>query len=123
MRRYKRILKEPSRELRKKPTPAEKALWERLRRKQIGGVPFYRQKPLADFVVDFFAPRAGLVVEADGNQHLEEGHAVRDRCRDQVLEQIGLRVLRFSNADVLERTDEVVDRIRQAVEDGDRARH
>ena len=53
-------------------TDSENVLWLRLRRKQLLGVQFYHQKPIGNYVVDFFAPRARLVVEVDGSQHMED---------------------------------------------------
>ncbi len=118
MRPYKRVLKVPGRMLRREMTEAEQVLWARIRRKQVNGVQFYRQKPIADFIVDFFGPKAGLVIEVDGSQHLEEDHAARDEHRDEVLAQLELRVLRFSNFEVIRQTDVVLERIREAVEVG-----
>jgi very-short-patch-repair endonuclease len=110
----------PARDLRKAMTAAEQALWEKLRRKQVRGVQFYRQKPIADFIVDFFCPKAGLVIEVDGRQHSEKDHAERDDYRDKVLDQLDLRVLRFSNADVLHRIEWVIGQISEAVKSGQR---
>jgi very-short-patch-repair endonuclease len=56
MEHYRKILKEPARSLRSNMTDAEQALWHRLRRKQIHGMQFYRQKPLLSFIVDFYCP-------------------------------------------------------------------
>ena len=52
-------------------TDAERTLWQRLRRRQIHGLQFYRQKPLLNYIVDFYCPQAALVIELDGSQHLE----------------------------------------------------
>jgi very-short-patch-repair endonuclease len=92
-------------------TDAEQLLWSRLRRKQLHGVQFYRQKPLGPYIVDFFAPGAGLVIEVDGSQHLEAEHLERDRQRDQCLADEGLLVLRFDNREVLLETEAVLERI------------
>lgn len=89
-------------------TAAEQALWFRLRRKQVLGVQFYRQKPLLDFIVDFYAPAAGLVIEVDGSQHCDKGRVLADRARDAALAGRGLRVLRFDNRQVLVETDSVM---------------
>ena len=72
MLRYNNRLKPKARDLRKNMTDSENVLWSRLRRKQLLGVQFYRQKPIGNYVVDFFAPRARLVVEVDGSQHMED---------------------------------------------------
>ena len=77
---------------------------------------FYRQKPLLDFIVDFYAPSVDLVIEVDGGQHLEPEHQRRDSLRDERLEKIGIRVLRFDNTQVLQELDAVVERIYDIVE-------
>ena len=97
-------------------TDAEKALWVKLRRKQLNGLQFYRQKPLGNSIVDFYCPTAQLVIEVDGGQHYEENGAIRDGLRDRYLESLGLRVLRFSNLDVLSNTDGVIAAIVQHLE-------
>ena len=68
MERYDPKFKQHSRRLRTNKTDAEQALWYRIRRKQIQGVQFYRQKPLLAFIVDFYCPAAKLVIELDGGQ-------------------------------------------------------
>ena len=73
MLKYDRNLKKYSRHLRSNLTDSESKLWSRVRRKQICGVQFYRQKTVGSFIVDFYAPRAKLVVEIDGSQHLNRG--------------------------------------------------
>ncbi|MGC8493250.1 MAG: endonuclease domain-containing protein [Syntrophobacteraceae bacterium] len=66
---YKSTLKPLARELRKTMTDAEQALWFRVRRKQLNGRIFYRQKSIGSYIVDFYCPSAKLVVELDGGQH------------------------------------------------------
>ena len=105
---YGKALKASARSLRVKMTDAEQLLWQRVRRKQIGGVQFYRQKPLLSYVVDFYCPAAKLVIELDGSQHYEEAHQIKDRLRDEALGKIGLRVLRFDNRQVLLETEAVL---------------
>jgi very-short-patch-repair endonuclease len=113
---YNPNLKPPARRLRKEMTDAEQLLWSRLRRKQILGVPFYRQKPLGNFVVDFYAPKAKLVVEVDGSHHADVDHATRDAERDEYLMAQGLRVLRFSNVQVIREIEAVTEAIYRTVE-------
>ena len=79
MLRYKDQLKHKARQLRKNMTDSERVLWSRLRGKQISDVQFYRQKPIGEYIVDFFAPRTKLVIEVDGSQHLEEEQLTRTR--------------------------------------------
>lgn len=113
---YDRKLKSRSRELRSKMTDAEIALWAKLRRKQLYGLQFYRQKPLGRFIVDFYCPSACLVLELDGGQHYTEQGVSSDSLRDAELGRLGLNVLRFSNLDVLGNMDGVVATIAQYLE-------
>jgi very-short-patch-repair endonuclease len=109
MLRYTADLKGQARELRKKLTDSESALWSRLRGKQLMGIQFYRQKPIGQYIVDFFAPRAKLVVEVDGSQHMEGDQFQKDKNRDQYLAGLGLKVLRFNSRVVLTETDAVME--------------
>ncbi len=117
MESYGRKLKPFSRVLRSNMTDAEQHLWQRIRNKQIGGMQFYRQKPLLSFIVDFYCPKAMLVIELDGGQHFEQEHQIRDRERDIQLAGTGLKVLRFDDRQVLRETDAVVEMIFQVVEE------
>ena len=108
MLRYKSGLKPIGRRLRSEMTECERLLWPRLRRKQLNGVQFYRQKPIGSYIVDFYAPTARLVVEVDGPQHQGQIHAQNDAQRDESLKSQGLRVLRFTNLQVLQDLDSVV---------------
>lgn len=88
-------------------TDAEQLLWQHLRRKQIKGLQFYRQKPLLHFIVDFYCPKVDLVIEVDGGQHFEKTNQLKDQQRDEALANIGLNVIRFDNLQVLKETDNV----------------
>jgi len=81
-------------------TESERVLWSRLRGKQLRSIQFYRQKPIGGAIVDFYAPKAKLVVEVDGSQHLDEEYAQKDARRSASLEQQGLHLLRFTNLQV-----------------------
>jgi len=111
MLKYDEELKQPARKLRSGMTDAERLLWSRLRGKQILGVQFHQQKPLGQYIVDFHAPAAKLVVEVDGSQHFEAAGLVSDRRRDAYLETLGLHVLRFDNLQVLKETEAVLEMI------------
>lgn len=101
-----------ARQMRRDPTPAEDLLWQHVRDRRLAGMKFYRQVPVDRFVVDFYAPKAGLIIEVDGAIHHKQVAA--DQERDQILSGLGLRVLRFSNDQVLEQTDQVLERIKEA---------
>ena len=97
-------------------TDSEKAIWSRLRNRQILGLQFYRQKPIGTYIVDFYAPKAKLVIEIDGSQHMEEIYIKKDNRRDDYLASIGLKILRFNNREVLKETDAVIEIIYQMIE-------
>ena len=111
MQPYNKYLKLPSRDLRNNMTDAEQMLWQRLRRKQILGLQFYRQKPILNFIVDFYCPAANLVIECDGSQHYTIDGLAADRIRDEALAQLGLNVLRFDNRQILTEIDAMVEQI------------
>jgi very-short-patch-repair endonuclease len=106
---YRKDLKQKARNLRKAMTDAEQALWFRLRRKQLAGIQFYRQKPIGDYIVDFYAPKANLVIELDGSQHLENRNKDKDSKRTAFIRGLGLSVLRFDDRQVLNEIDAVLE--------------
>jgi len=108
---YNKNLKQRSRQLRKSMTDAERHLWAKIRMKQLKGYQFYRQKPIGDYIVDFFCPRAKLVVEVDGSQHSSDEMAEYDRIRDEHMRNLGLRVLRFTNTEVLTNIEGIIESI------------
>lgn len=108
---YNSRLKGYSRQLRKNITDAERALWSKMRGKQLKGCQFYRQKPLGNFIIDFYCPKGSLVVELDGGQHYSEEGKAKDAHRDKYLEEMGLRVLRFSDREVFENLKGVIEKI------------
>ena len=89
-------------------TDAENMLWLKLRRKQLKEYPFYRQKIIGKYIVDFYCPKANLVIELDGGQHYSETGRAKDRERDDVLREMGIKVLRFSDREVFENMDGVM---------------
>lgn len=111
MQPYQPTLKPFARSLRSNMTDAEQKLWHLLRRKQIHGLQFYRQKPLLNYIVDFYCPQARLVIEIDGSQHFDEQNRHEDQVRTQALNALGLTVLRFDNRQVLLETEEVLAQI------------
>ena len=79
--------------------------------KQAQGVQFFRQRPIGNYIVDFFAPKARLIVEVDGAQHMTDRMARRDKQRDDYLTHLGLLVLRFPDSKVLRETEGVMEEI------------
>lgn len=109
--RYQKRLKPLARALRRDMTDCERKLWSRLRGKQLGGLQFYRQKPLGEFIVDFYCPSAKLVIEVDGGQHFTEVQRRRDQEREQYLAKEGLRMVRISNLNVIQNMGSVLEMI------------
>ncbi|MDT3404858.1 endonuclease domain-containing protein [Mucilaginibacter terrae] len=96
---YKAHLKELARQLRNNSTPAEIKLWQELRNKQFHNYDFQRQKPLLNYIVDFYCAELDLVIEIDGRYH--EGISEADAQRDAELGIYNLTVIRFSEFEVI----------------------
>lgn len=111
---YNPTLKPASRQLRNNMTAAEATLWEKLRKDQLG-VRFYRQKPILNYIVDFYCPKAHLVIEVDGDYHDTAEQAEKDSVRDAQLQDLGLRVFRFRNEQVLEQLNAVLTQIASVI--------
>ena len=79
---YNKNLKQFSRNLRKNMTDAERRLWTRIRGKQLKGYQFYRQKTIGDYIVDFYCPKAKLVLELDGGQHYSDEGRGKDKVKE-----------------------------------------
>ena len=92
------------------PVP-ELVLWGRLKQKQLGGYKFRRQYSVGAYVIDFYCPSCRLAIEIDGNSHLSNKAKVYDRIRDSVLLKENVKILRFTNNEVMEHTDSVVNTI------------
>jgi len=109
-------LKTIGRKLRKEMTETEIRLWSRVRKKQINNLQFFRQRPIGNFVVDFYCPQKKLVIEIDGGQHYwNENISNDDKERDIYLSDIlGIKVLRFTNVDIFQNIEDVVHKIIEA---------
>ena len=113
-----RILKRnQARELRSSATESERKLWSLLRRKQVAGLRFRRQQTIGPYIVDFYCSVAKRVVELDGDQHGLDGHLRYDETRTRWLTANGCRVLRFSNTELLQSAQTVLDAIWRAIQE------
>jgi very-short-patch-repair endonuclease len=101
-----------ARELRREMTPAEKILWDELRANKLG-VHFRRQQVIAGFIVDFYCHKSALVVEVDGDIH--DLQQEEDARREKVLRELGLRIVRFRNDEVVKNVSTVVRKIKESV--------
>ena len=109
------LLSEYSKTMRGNQTEAESAMWELLRRKQLD-VKFRRQHIIGDFIVDFVCLNKKLVVEVDGGYHNHQEQKEVDRLRTQMLSDMGYRVVRFTNEEILSNPDNVINAIRMSLE-------
>ncbi len=100
--------------MRSAPTEAETQLWKLLRAKRLDVFKFRRQQPIGPFIADFVCMKERVIIEADGSQHIENES---DPRRTVFLEARGYRMLRFWNADVLARPDDVAQAIYRALMD------
>jgi very-short-patch-repair endonuclease len=99
------------RELRKTQTAAEREMWELLRDRRLRDLKFRRQSPISIFVADFYCRELKLVVELDGGVHDTPRQAAHDENRDIYLRSLGCTVLRFSNRQVFEEANAVLEKI------------
>ena len=112
--KLRRAMKEVARSLRKNPTEAEDRLWRAIRNEGIQGKKFRRQMPIGAFVVDFYCPSARLAIEVDGGIHDEQVEA--DRIRQELIESLGIRVLRLTNDEVMRNLPGAIAKLEQALE-------
>ena len=104
------FLFEKAKELRSNPMPAENEPWQHLAKKKLG-VKFRRQHPIYNFIADFYCHSNRLVIEVDGGIHDLEENKSYDAERDQIMNDLGLTVLRFKNEEVLNNTVAVINQI------------
>jgi very-short-patch-repair endonuclease len=111
---YKRNLTVFAQELRGDMTPAERKLWYQF----LSGheIRFLRQRPIGSFIPDFYCASRKLVIELDGLQHYTPDGLARDATRTAYLESLGLRVIRFTNAEVMNQFRSVCLKIQQHLE-------
>lgn len=108
-----RRMLEIARQFRKQPTKSENILWQALRGKKLDGIKFRRQQPIGNFIVDFYNSVYRLVVEVDGYIHDEQVEL--DHTRQEILEQLGLNVLRVKAKDVERNLPSVLAAIRSKI--------
>ena len=103
-----------ARRLRRQSTSAEDLLWQQLSGRRLDGLKFRRQTPIAGFITDFCCYDLGLTIEIDGKHHLDQ--IEHDAARRALIEAQGFLELRFTNDDVKERLDWVIEEIRRTVD-------
>lgn len=113
---YKKDLKAFSRKLRNHSTLGEVLLWQKLRAGSIKGYQFNRQKPLGNYIVDFYCKKLNLVIEVDGTAHDDPEQKLKDKKRQEILQGMGLSFLRFHDEEVKKDMDVVVKKIEDYIE-------
>ena len=108
-------LRQRARELRKEQTPAESHLWSALRGRVLGGYKFRRQHPIGTLIVDFYCQEVRLVIEVDGPVHNRQKEY--DAIRTTWLEEHGYCVIRFTNEEVLNNLEQVLERILTVIQE------
>jgi very-short-patch-repair endonuclease len=112
---YNPKLKELARQLRNRSTKAEIKLWNFLKRRQLMGYDFHRQKPVDNYIVDFFCNKFRLAIELDGYTHGFEEVFEKDEVKAQKLRALGITVLRFTDDDVINNIDNVLRSIQEFI--------
>jgi very-short-patch-repair endonuclease len=117
---YNQNLKAFSRKLRNHSTLGEVLLWKQLRAGAMSGYTFNRQKPLGNYIVDFYCKPLKLVIEVDGGYHFEEEQKIKDEERQRILEELSLDFLRFHDEEIRKDMAQVLQKIREYIEGWDR---
>ncbi|MFJ2283695.1 endonuclease domain-containing protein [Pseudomonas sp. NPDC087803] len=100
-----------ARQLRSSQTDCEQLLWQKLRSRQVANLKFRRQFPCPPYVLDFYCVELKLAIELDGGQHYEIAGLIHDQRRTLFLERLGIEVVRFSNLEVMQQMDDVLEQI------------
>ena len=112
--KYNPQLKQIARTLRNNMTLAEILFWQQIKNKQLLGYDFHRQKPIGEYVVDFYCPKLKLVIEIDGDSH--EGREEADKIRQEQIETLGLTIIRFQDSDIKNNIEGVLEQIQEWIE-------
>ena len=116
---YNPKLKELARKLRKEMTLSEVLLWQELKGRQMLNYDFDRQRPIDNYIVDFYCKDLQLAIEVDGDSHNWEGVAEKDAIRQSRLEELGVRFLRFEDIDVKRNMAFVLNTIHDWIKDNE----
>ena len=109
----KKHLKDFRQVLRKKMTSAEAFLWNVLKEKKFESRKFRRQHSIKNYIVDFYCAKERIIIELDGEVHLNAYSEAKDRRREEILNKMGFKVLRFENKMVFENLQSVLQEIKE----------
>jgi len=106
-----RILKERRKELRNNATEAEKTLWQYLKHGKLRRLKFIRQYSVGPYILDFYCPKTRIAVELDGSRHREKETVLYDKDREDYLDGLNIKTIRFWNREIINNVKEVLDKI------------
>ncbi|MBL7961948.1 DUF559 domain-containing protein [bacterium] len=101
------------RDLRNHATRSERLLWSQLKNKQVSGFKFRRQHGVGPYIIDFYCPEAKLAIEIDGSSHDSEEARKNDERRQVFIEEFNIRFLRFSDTELFENMNKVIEKIKE----------
>jgi very-short-patch-repair endonuclease len=104
-------------EMRKNPTESEKVLWKHLKKFRSDGFIFRRQHPIDIFIADFYCHKLKLIIEVDGEIHFNDQAKEYDHGRTGELERFGIKVIRFTNEEVIKNQELVMNQIRKNIDE------
>ncbi|MDQ6842797.1 MAG: endonuclease domain-containing protein [Bacteroidota bacterium] len=104
-----------AKKLRNEPTPSEVIFWNLLKQ-HFFGVRFKRQHPISRYIADFYCHKFKLVIEIDGNVHLTEQAKNNDKLRDEYMQSLNLKIVRFTNEEVCKNGESVVKKLKELIE-------
>jgi len=117
----KKSMQDFRRDLRFNQTYGEKTLWTNLRKKQIENTRFLRQYSVNKFIIDFYAPDIKLGIEVDGSSHI--GNEEHDKIRQEQIEFLGIKIIRFSDEQVIGNTEKVINKIIEEINSRKHTKH
>ena len=108
---YNPKLKQLSGNLRNNSTLSEVLLWNELKSRKITGYQFMRQKPIGNFIVDFYCPKLNLAIEVDGDSHGFESAILRNQLKDKYRTSLGIHIIRYDDSDIKNDISGVIDHL------------
>ncbi|RCX18262.1 very-short-patch-repair endonuclease [Anaerobacterium chartisolvens] len=109
-------VKQLAKEMRRHPTSGEQELWDKIRNKQLGGYRFLRQYAISRYIADFYCSKAKTAVEVDGSIHEQDERKEYDSIREEVIKAHGIRIIRFTNEEIIEDINNVLKRLLEFLE-------
>lgn len=112
---YNPKLKEYATQLRNNSTPGEIKIWKCLKGKRMYGYDFHRQKPIDEYIADFYCYKLRLVIEIDGYSHTFDEVKRKDKIKERKIRELGFKILRFSENEVRANIDNVLNEIEKYI--------